>query len=552
MNAAGRPAEPRALTSWRVLLVVVAAVVATVLAGVVALQQEIRSRTLDSAVNGVVIMSSLVIDRSLTLNDITDRLHPENHAALDADVVLLQSKDQLLGLTMWSMTDGHLVYADPDHQDVGWLSDDRRAAVRPDRPVATPAVDANGAHVLEVHYPYDANGDGRVDALAVALLPRQGVDRSIAQSTRMLYAGALFVFLVALVGVLQVRRRQIAQDHAAVHDWLTGLGNRERLRRLAAPVIEGATRSRPVSLLLLDLNGFKGVNDSLGHQAGDQLLIEVAKRLREVCGEAGTAIRLGGDEFSVLMPKSGPEAAMTLGRDVRAAVRRPVLIDEVAVAVDVSVGIAYAPADGTDLSTLLHAADLAMYRAKKAGGGVLAHDPAWAAEAAESTLGELPDLRRALAEDRLELRYRVGGGELEAVPHWRWSRHGLHPATEFLTAARYTPMMRTLTSWVLHTAAADGAAWRAAGHPVTVTVHLPAPAAGDPELPGLLDEAVRRAGLPADALRPRFDAAPADDEPSLPADEIAARLTARTPVPAGAGADADAAPLPTELEVVSR
>jgi diguanylate cyclase (GGDEF)-like protein len=523
----GRPSEPRALTSWRVLLVVVAAVVATVLAGVVALQQEIRSRTLDSAVHGVVILSSLVIDRSLTLHDITDRLHPENHAALDADVVLLQAKDQLLGLTMWSMADGHLVYADPDHQDAGWLSEERRAAVRADRPVATPAVDADtGAQVLEVHYPYDANGDGRVDALAVALLPRQGVDRSIAQSTRMLYAGALFVFLVAVVGVLQVRRRQIAQDHAAVHDWLTGLGNRERLRRLAAPAVEGATRARPLTLLLLDLNGFKGVNDSLGHQAGDQLLIEVAKRLREVCGADGTPIRLGGDEFAVLLPKAGAGAAMTLGRDVRAAVRRPVLIDEVAVAVDASIGIAHAPGDGTDLSTLLHAADLAMYRAKKAGGGVLAYDRAWATEEAAATPGELPDLRRALAEDRLELRYRVAAGALEAVPHWRYSRHGLHPATDFLAAARYTPMLRTLTSWVLHTAAADCAAWRAAGHPVTVAVHLPAPAAGDPELPGLLGEAVRAAGLPAAAVRPEFGAAPADDEPALPPAEVPARLAA--------------------------
>jgi diguanylate cyclase (GGDEF)-like protein len=513
-----------------VLLVVIAAVVATVLAGVVALQQEIRNRTLDSAVHGVVIMSSLVIDRSLTLDDITGRLHPANHAALDADVVRLQARSQLLGLTVWSMADGHLVYADPDHRDAGRLSEQRRASVRTDRPVATPAVDADtGAQVLEVHHPYDANGDGRVDALAAALLPRQGVDRSIARSSRMLYAGALFVLLVAVGGVLQVRRRQIARDHAAVHDRLTGLGNRELLRRLATPAVEGATRARPLTLLLLDLNGFKGVNDALGHQAGDQLLIEVAKRLREVCGGDGTPVRLGGDEFAVLLPGAGPERAMTLGRDVRAAVRRPVLIDEVAVAVDASIGIAHAPADGADLSTLLHGADVAMHRAKKAGGGVLAHDPAWAAEAAAAP-GDLPDLRRALAEDRLELRYRVAAGTLAAVPHWRYSRHGLHPATDFLAAARYTPMLRTLTSWVLHTAAADCATWRAAGHPVTVAVHLPAPAAGDLELPGLLDEAVRGAGLPAAAVRPEFGAAPAGDEPALSAAEVPARLAAlRTP-----------------------
>ena len=514
------------------LLVVVAAVVATVLAGIVALQQEIRSRTLDSAVNGVVILSSLVIDRSLTLNDITENLHPDNHARLDADVVLLQQRGQVLGLMMWSMADGRLVYADPDHQDAGWLGEERRAAVRNDRPTAIPAVDEDtGQQVLEVNYPYDANGDGRVDALAVALLPRQDVDRSIAQSTRMLYAGALFVFLVAVGGVLQVRRRQIAQDHAAVHDWLTGLGNRERLRRIGAPAVESATAARPLTLLLLDLNGFKGVNDSLGHQAGDQLLVEVANRLREVCGTHGTPIRLGGDEFAVFLPRAGTESAMTIGRQLRAAVRRPVLIDEVAVAVDASIGVAQAPTHGTDLSTLLHCADVAMYRAKKAGGGVLGYDPDWAAEDA-ATAGDLPDLRRALAEDRLELRYREPRagrttGTVAAVPHWRYSRHGLQPATDFLAAARYTPMMRSLTSWVLQTAAADCAAWRAAGHDVGVVVHLPAPAAGDPELPGLLDEAAQATGLPRAALHPDFAGVPHDDVPALAASEIPARLTGR-------------------------
>jgi diguanylate cyclase (GGDEF)-like protein len=432
---------------------------------------------------------------------------------------------------MWSLADGRLVYADPDHQDVGWLSASRRAAVRESRPTAVPAVNERTAEqVLEVNYPYDANGDGRVDALAVVLLPRQGVDNSIEQSTRMLYAGAAFVFLVAVGGVLQVRRRQIAQDHAAAHDWLTGLGNRERLRRVGTPAIESASAARPLALLLLDLNGFKGINDSLGHQAGDQLLTEVASRLREVCGKDGTPIRLGGDEFAVLLPKAGAEPAMAIGRSMRAAVRRPVLIDEVAVAVDASIGVALAPADGTDLSILLHCADVAMYRAKKAGGGVLAYDPAWAVEDSANP-GDLPDLRRALAEDRLELRYRALRGEagriemLEAVPYWRYSRHGLQPATDFLAAARYTPMMRSLTSWVLHTAATDCAAWRTAGYDLDLLVHLPAPAAGDPELPGLLDEATRATGLPASALRPDFGASPGTGA-AFPAPEVRGQLAA--------------------------
>jgi predicted signal transduction protein with EAL and GGDEF domain len=216
---------------------------------------------------------------------------------------------------------------------------------------------------------------------------------------------------------------------------------------------------------------------------------------------------------------------MTIGRELRAAVRRPVLIDEVAVVVDASIGVARAPTHGTGLSTLLHCADVAMHRAKKAGGGVLGYDPDWAAEDA-ATAGDLPDLRRALAEDRLELRYREApsAGMLAAVPHWRYSRHGLQPATDLLAAARYTPMMRSLTSWVLQTAATDCAAWRAAGHDVGVLVHLPAPAAEDPELPALLDEAAHATGLPRAALHPDFGSVPDDGVRALPASGIPALL----------------------------
>ena len=361
-----RPTEPRALTSWWVLLAVVAAVTGTVAAGVYALQQQVRTRTLDSALQGVVVISSLVIDRSLTLQDLTDELHPANRARLDTDVVLLQQKGQLRGLMIWSLSDGRLVYADPDHQFAGRLSESRRAAVRLDRPTAGDAEDpATAEQLLEVNYPYDANGDGVMDGLAVMLLPRRDVDSSIARSTRLLYGGGLFVLLVALGGVLQVRRRQKAQEHAAVHDPLTGLGNRERLRRLAHSALAAASAQRPAALLVLDLDGFKGVNDTYGHHAGDLLLTAVARGIEHACQGRGTAIRLGGDEFAVLLPRAGAEEARAVAAAVHDAVRRPVLIDDRPVVVGTSIGVAVAPEHGRDLSTLLQHADAAMYRAKK-------------------------------------------------------------------------------------------------------------------------------------------------------------------------------------------
>ncbi|UQU67131.1 GGDEF domain-containing protein [Couchioplanes caeruleus] len=361
-----RPTEPRALTSWWVLLAVVAAVTATVAAGVYALQQQVRTRTLDSALQGVVVISSLVIDRSLTLQDLTDELHPANRAQLDTDVVLLQQKGQLRGLMIWSLGDGRLVYADPDHQFAGRLGEARRAAVRLDEPSAGYAEDQHtGEHLLEVNYPYDANGDGVVDGLAVVLLPRRDIDSSIARSTRLLYGGGLVVLLVALGGVLQVRRRQKAQEHAAVHDPLTGLGNREKLRRLAHHALPAASAQRPAALLVLDLDGFKGVNDTYGHHTGDLLLAAVAREIEQACRDCGTAIRLGGDEFAVLLPRAGAEQAAAVAATLHETVRRPVLIDGRPVVVGTSIGVAVAPADGRDLGTLLQHADAAMYRAKK-------------------------------------------------------------------------------------------------------------------------------------------------------------------------------------------
>ena len=116
---------------------------------------------------------------------------------------------------------------------------------------------------------------------------------------------------------------------------------------------------------MLDLDGFKGVNDTLGHHAGDLLLTAVARGIEQACHGSGTAIRLGGDEFAVLLPRAGAEQARAVAAAVHDAVRRPVLIDDRPVVVGTSIGVAVAPGDGRDLSTLLQHADAAMYRAKK-------------------------------------------------------------------------------------------------------------------------------------------------------------------------------------------
>ena len=228
---------------------------------------------------------------------------------------------------------------------------------------------------------------------------------------------------------MQVRRRQIAQDRAAVHDVLTGLGNRVLLHRRGGSLLAGASAGEPVSLLLLDLDGFKGVNDSLGHAAGDELLVAVAEAIRSAVRDGDTVVRLGGDEFAVLLPRTDPATAVAVAQAVRAALRVPISLAGLSVEIDASVGVAWAPEHHTVLSGLMHCADVAMYRAKQAGAGVVAYDPSTAEQQTGRDVTLLPDLRRALQEGELELHYQPSGRRRRIRPGCRGAAALAAPAS---------------------------------------------------------------------------------------------------------------------------
>lgn len=501
--------EPGSLTSWWVLLAVVAALTGVVVAGVIAFHQYIRERTIDSATQSVVIISSLVVDRSLTLNDIQQGLHRTNRATLDSDVILLANRGQLLGLKISSLETGRVLYVDPLHVETNTQLDPARIERgRAGKPFSELSTDpASDQPVLRVYYPYDANGDNQADALAEVMLPRKDVDEAIARWTRLMYVTGALVLILALAGVYQVRRRQLAQDHATVHDALTGLGNRLLLQRRARTVLNTASPRTPAGLLLIDLDGFKGVNDTLGHNAGDELLRTVAATLGEVVGDSGIPVRLGGDEFAVLLPRlADPAMAVTVAERVREGIRRPLVIGGLPVEIDASIGIAYAPPHGPDLSRLLHCADVAMYRAKQRGGGVAVYSGA-VGSTADAALAVVSELRQALADGQLELHFRPltdADGRvrvIEALPRWRRPGRGVVEAAEFLPAVERTPMLPVLTEWLLHGAVEACATWRRAGVPAAVAVDLTARDLVDADFPKRLAMALERYDLPAAALR---------------------------------------------------
>lgn len=497
--------EARALTSWRVLVAVVALVILTVAGATLAVRTQIRSRTLQNTVHGVAVLSSLIIDQNLTLTDITHGTNPINTAALNADVVLLKRRGEVVHLSIWSLATLRVVYSDVEPAAVDAPPPAAVARARTGEPFVV--TDTGRADTVVVYHPYDANGDGTMDAVAQVVLPRDRVEGPVARSMNLVYAGGAIALLLALAGILQVRRHQLRQDHAAVHDALTGLGNRLLLRRVAPPTLARSTPERPAALLLIDLDNFKPVNDALGHHAGDELLVAAANLIQQASGPAGVAVRLGGDEFAVLLgPLADRGAARAVAIEIRNRIRQPLMVAGCELEVGASVGMAWAPDDGAEMSHLLRRADKAMYYAKHSGSGVAEYAETAETAPPDPKVTTLPQLSRALASQELEVFYQpVRGSDavvksVEALPRWHHPQRGLLEAGMFIPAVAHTSLATALTTWVLRQAAQQCAAWRADGVRVNVSVNVSARTLYNDSLPDLVRTIAADYGLPPSAL----------------------------------------------------
>jgi diguanylate cyclase (GGDEF)-like protein len=277
----------------------------------------------------------------------------------------------------------------------------------------------------------------------------------------------------------------------AYRDALTALPNRALYsERLDQELATAAPLNLPVAVLLMDLDHFKDVNDSLGHPIGDMLLCEVASRLQSVVGtSADTAARLGGDEFAVLLPGSTAVDAEYVAGEMLRALEAPMTLDGHLVDVRASIGIAVHPEHGQESATLLRRADIAMYQAKRKNLGVAVWDDRLDQHSGER-LTLMSDLRQAVDNDELALVYQPkvalpGNGEcfVEALVRWKHPTRGIVSPLEFIPFAEQTGYIRAITQWVLTHAVAQCAAWRADGLPVNVSINLSPRDLMDPELP---------------------------------------------------------------------
>lgn len=283
-----------------------------------------------------------------------------------------------------------------------------------------------------------------------------------------------------------------AMEHLAHHDPLTGLPNRRHfMEALTAMLAEKTVSGGRFALLLLDLDGFKEVNDALGHPVGDDLLVMVADRLRgALAGEqAGFLARLGGDEFAVVLRGAEADAAEAAARGLRRAVRQAYDLCDMRVDIGVSIGFALYPEHGLDAPTLLRRADVAMYAAKKVHVGWAAYDPTSDLGSAER-LALMGQLKEAIRGDQLVLhwqpRVRLSDGGVagaEALVRWRHPQLGLLGPGVFVPAAEMSSLIAGLTDWVVSAAARQTAAWARAGIDLTVSVNLSARNLADDDLP---------------------------------------------------------------------
>ncbi|KKW93137.1 putative bifunctional diguanylate cyclase/phosphodiesterase [Sphingobium chungbukense] len=289
-------------------------------------------------------------------------------------------------------------------------------------------------------------------------------------------------------------------------DPLTGLPNRAHLREVLDKSMVGMRTGVPgCAFLMIDLDRFKAVNDTLGHQVGDKLLTQVARRLRHICSGSEFCGRIGGDEFAVVIPHVAANRGIdTLAGAIISGLSAPYQVDEHLLYVGASVGSALAPQDGSESEALIRSADLALYQAKSEGGGVhCAYEPQLHAQAEERRQLELA-LRDALEKDQLHVLFQpvveaetgtvVG---FEALARWTHPEMGPISPAKFVPVAEEARLIGPIGEWVLRTACMEASRWPA---PVRIAVNVSAEQLSHPSFVGAVVSALAQSGLEARRL----------------------------------------------------
>jgi diguanylate cyclase (GGDEF)-like protein len=325
-----------------------------------------------------------------------------------------------------------------------------------------------------------------------------------------LFAIVLVVFQHLIGELLLSQRRSKELHRMATVDDLTGLANREHFRgKIDEEISAAKTSGKPFSVILMDLDRFKEVNDTLGHDYGDLLLRELGTRFMECVGSAGMVARLGGDEFAFFpgLHTVDDDVLERFATRLLDCARQPIEVDELSLELDASVGIAKFPQDGSDAHTLLRRADLAMYAAKTGQVGFAFYSPELDVNSAQR-LAVLSDFRRALLNDEIVLHYQpivdlhtLGVRGAEGLVRWQHPEQGLLSPAAFIGAVEQTGLIIPLTQHVLERAISQCAEWRRDGNDMSVAVNLSVRNLLDHDLPKEVERLLSQYSLPPEALQ---------------------------------------------------
>lgn len=312
------------------------------------------------------------------------------------------------------------------------------------------------------------------------------------------------------LGAFAIERKEARAEIArlAYHDILTGLPNRAQLRHLITTAIDACPTGSHVALAFLDVDHFKDVNDTLGHAAGDELLVQLAQRLREHIGPEDMLGRLGGDEFVILLPQRNAESAERVAADITEALASPLRLGSKLMPMSASIGISLYPDHATDIDTLMQQADAAMYMAKQAGRSTHRIFSAEMNGLTEQRLALIAALRRALAEGALSLSYqpqiRSCDGAIhgvEALARWHDAALGDVSPAKFIPLAEECGLIEQIGLWSVREACRQMASWRRAGLNIpSVSVNLSPINFRNVTLAARLKDILAEYDLPPDAL----------------------------------------------------
>jgi diguanylate cyclase (GGDEF)-like protein len=315
---------------------------------------------------------------------------------------------------------------------------------------------------------------------------------------------------IATVENITVRKvQEAALEHMALHDPLTGLPNRTLLGDRLRQALLTAQRDREsLSLLIMDIDRFKEINDTLGHHIGDLLLQETANRIRDCLRDSDTVARLGGDEFAVILPAAGDGRTVErMAAKLMDALAQPFAIEGTELRVDISIGAAMYPAHGDDVSTLTRLADIAMYAAKRSGTGFAVYSSD-AGAGLPLRLALASQLPAAMEKDQLVLHFQPKADmqtgrpvAIEALVRWEHPSLGLLPPDRFIPLAEETGQIKPLARWVLQHSIAECARWRQAGWELPVAVNLSGRNLHDAALPKLIADLLAKHDVPGRLLQ---------------------------------------------------